>query len=171
VTTLVAVLVVAFPYSLLHAVTDKEPVVEVAAGLRWAVAGALVTGIYVQVGTSVITSQGRPILTTLLSFCIEMPMTIGVVGFVVFVGLPHIVNGKIEWMQGSLLDVYWVQFISTAIQFGILFVILNRSDWSKYAHETQVRQQSANEPDGIAMRDQQERTEDGCERDDEYTVA
>merc|ERR1719191_1234200 len=88
VTSLVSLVLVAFPYTLLHIVTDKEPVIDTAAGLRWAVAGALVAGIYVQVGTSVVTSQGRPFLTTLLSFCIELPMTIGVVGFVVFVGLP-----------------------------------------------------------------------------------
>merc|ERR1719460_859327 len=159
-TALVSILVVAFPYTLLHIVTDKEPVVEVAVGLRWSVAGALVTGIYVQVGTSIITSQGRPILTTLLSFCIEMPMTIGVVGFVVFVGLPHVVNGKIEFIVGTIYDVYWVQFFSTAIQFFILFYILSRSDWRKYAHETQVRQQGAGQ-DGISMRDQQEESNGG----------
>ena len=91
-----------------------------------------------QVGTSVVTSQGRPFLTTLLSFCIELPMTIGVVGFVVFVGLPQFVHGHLEFIQGSIYDVYWVQFLSTLVQFGILFVILSRSNWRKFAHETQV---------------------------------
>jgi MATE family multidrug resistance protein len=173
-TTLVSVLVVAFPHALLSAVTDKEAVVATAVGLRWPVAGALIAGIYVQVGTSVITSQGRPILTTILSFCIEMPMTIGVVGFVVFVGLPHVVNGKFVFEQGDIYDVYWVQFFSTAIQFVILFWLLSRSDWRKYAHEAQVRQSGAAAPsDGISMRDQQEDSNAGgqCERDDEYTVA
>merc|ERR1719326_78835 len=165
VTTLVSVLVVAFPHTLLSAVTDKEPVVETAMGLRWPVAGALIAGIYVQVGTSVVTSQGRPILTTLLSFCIEMPMTIGVVGFVVFVGLPHFVNGHVEFVQGSIYDVYWVQFLSTAVQFGILFVILSRSNWRKFAHETQVRQQGAGQSDGISMRDQQEKSTDAGEEE------
>jgi Na+-driven multidrug efflux pump len=170
-TTFVSLLLVIFPHALLSAVTDKESVIATAMGLRWAVAGALVTGIYVQVGTSVITSQGRPILTTLLSFCIELPMTIGVVGFVVFVGLPHIIGGKLEFIKGSIYDVYWVQFGSTAIQFGILFVILSRSNWRKYAHETQVRQEGAGQSDGISMRDQQEESTAECDRDDEYTVA
>jgi len=172
ITTLVSLVVVAFPYTLLHAVTDKEPVVETAVGLRWAVAGALVAGIYVQVGTSVVTSQGRPILTTLLSFCIEMPMTIGVVGFVVFVGLPSFVHGHLEFIKGSIYDIYWVQFLSTAVQFGILFVILSRSNWRKFAHETQVRQQGAGQSDGISMRDQQEKSTDAgqCDREEEHTA-
>jgi Na+-driven multidrug efflux pump len=172
VTTLVSLVLVAFPYTLLHIVTDKEPVIDTAAGLRWAVAGALVAGIYVQVGTSVVTSQGRPILTTLLSFCIEMPMTIGVVGFVVFVGLPSFVHGHLEFIKGSIYDIYWVQFLSTAVQFGILFVILSRSNWRKFAHETQVRQQGAGQSDGISMRDQQEKSTDAgqCDREEEHTA-
>ena len=108
-----------------------------------------------------VTSQGRPFLTTLLSFCIELPMTIGVVGCVVFVGLPQFVHGHLELIQGSIYDVYWVQFLSTLVQFGILFVILSRSNWRKFAHETQVRQQGAGQSDGISMRDQQEESNNG----------
>merc|ERR1712070_1342850 len=77
----------------------------------------------------VFTSQGRTRLATLLSMGVELPMTLGIVAFLVF--YVHTTVVPLYWGQAS---VFWLEmFICIAIWSG--------SDWARYADEAKTRQE------------------------------
>merc|ERR1711967_48761 len=80
----------------------------------------------------VFTSQGRTRLATLLSMGVELPMTLGIVAFLVF--YVHTTVVPLYWGQAS---VFWLEmFICIAIWSG--------SDWARYADEAKARQEVNN---------------------------
>lgn len=101
---------------------------------------AMLVGAYLNLMVSNITSgvfggMGKPFLATLLSFGLELPLSIG--GVAVYILVFH----------GNLLGVYWWQAISGGIEIVIVFFILLRANWNQCAVEAKVRQEAASEHD------------------------
>lgn len=99
---------------------------------------AMLVGAYLNLMVSNITSgvfggMGKPFLATLLSFGLELPLSIG--GVAVYILVFH----------GNLLGVYWWQAISGVIEIIIVFVILLRANWNQCAVEAKLRQEASSE--------------------------
>jgi Na+-driven multidrug efflux pump len=80
--------------------------------------------------SGVFSGMGRPIIATILSFGLELPMSIGGVAIYILV------------MHGDLLGVYWWTAISGAIELVIVFALLISSDWEYWADEARKRQET-----------------------------
>jgi len=79
-------------------------------------------GLIVNANTGgVLTSQGRTKLATLLSFAVQLPLTIGGVAYAV-----------IE-LHKDVITVYWIQASVMAFQMTIVMAIFLSSDWKRYA--------------------------------------
>lgn len=72
---------------------------------------------------------GKPLIATILSFGLELPLSIG--GVAVYILLMH----------GNLLGVYWWQAISGGIEAIIVFVLISRVNWHQCSVEAQQRQE------------------------------
>jgi MATE family multidrug resistance protein len=81
--------------------------------------------------SGVFSGMGRPVLATLLSFGLELPLTLG--GVAVYILVLH----------GTLEGVYWWQAISGGIELLIVMVLLYRSDWQQCADDAQRRQETS----------------------------
>jgi multidrug resistance protein, MATE family len=111
--------------------TDDVDVLKVSAILIPAMLVSTYLNLMVDNITSgVFSGMGRPLISTILSFGFELPMSIG--GVAVY----------ILWYQGNLLGVYWWQAISGAIEVVVVLVILMSSDWEKCAEDARRRQES-----------------------------
>lgn len=75
------------------------------------------------------TSQGRTKLATMLSMGVELPMTLGIVAFLVFV-----VHTTIVPLYYGQAFVFWLEML-------ICLVIWKNSDWPLYGAEAQKRQE------------------------------
>jgi multidrug resistance protein, MATE family len=125
------ILFVPWQNSILKAATDDSEILHVAATL----VPAMLLGTYVNVLVGTITSgvfsgMGRPLIATLLSFGLELPMSIG--GVAVYILIMH----------GNLLGVYWWQAISGGIEAVIVLFVLFVSNWDKCAFDAQRRQEA-----------------------------
>jgi len=114
---------------LLNVATDDDKVLELGALL----VPAMLVGTYLNLIVSNITSavfsgMGRPVIATILSFGLELPMSIG--GVTIYILVFH----------GNLLGVYWWQAISGGIEAVIVLCIMARSNWNECAEEAQRRQ-------------------------------
>lgn len=130
--------------SILSVATDDEDVLRLGALL----VPAMLVGTYLNLMVSNITSgvfggQGRPFIATLLSFGLELPLSIG--GVAVYILVFH----------GNLLGVYWWQAISGGIEIVIVFVIMLQTNWDQCAHEAKVRQEAASEHDHDFAQDEE----------------
>lgn len=129
---LVAVLFVPFRHQILKVATDDMDVVSLSIKLI----PAMLLSTYLNLVVSNITSgifggMGRPIISTILSFGFELPMSIGGVAIYILV------------FHGNLLGVYWWNAISGAIEVVVCLAILFSSDWDYWALEAQRRQEVA----------------------------
>lgn len=89
----------------------------------------------VQTGTGgILAAQGRTGLSTLLSLCIELPLSLGIVAILVLV------------YQADVRLVYWVQALVGILEAFIVMIIVLRSDWDYYACKAQERQQARMAP-------------------------
>merc|ERR1712137_1374874 len=77
----------------------------------------------------VFTSQGRTRLATMLSMGVELPMTLGIVAFLVFV------------VHSTVVPLYWGQAAVFWLEMAICLCIWAGSDWVRYAEETAKRQE------------------------------
>merc|ERR1712070_96484 len=77
----------------------------------------------------VFTSQGRTKLSTMLSMGVELPMTLGIVAYLVFV------------VHTTVVPLYWGQAAVFWLEMFICLAIWKGSDWTKYAEEAQKRQE------------------------------
>jgi MATE family multidrug resistance protein len=112
--------------------TDDENVVSLAETLVPAMLVGTYLNLLVSNGTSgVFSGQGRPLIATILSFGLELPLSIGGVAIYILV------------FHGNLLGVYWFNAIAGAIEAVIVFYLIGSSDWSKCAQEAQERQEAA----------------------------
>ena len=100
--------------------------------------GALLVGTYLNLLVNIITSgvfsgMGRPVIATILSFGLELPLSIG--GVAIYILMYH----------GDLLGVYWWQAVFGGIELVIVMAILRMSDWDYWATEAQRRQEAGHE--------------------------
>jgi MATE family multidrug resistance protein len=77
----------------------------------------------------VFTSQGRTKLSTILSMGVELPMTLGIVAYLVFV------------VKTTVVPLYWGQAAVFWLEMAICLAIWAGSDWPRYAREAQERQE------------------------------
>jgi len=96
---------------------------------------AMLLGTYLNVLVSNITSgvfsgMGRPLIATILSFGLELPLSLGGVALYIIV------------MHGNLLGVYWLQAMLGGVEVCIVLFILIRSDFDYWAEEARKRQEA-----------------------------
>mmetsp|Transcript_3008 Transcript_3008/g.7072 ORF Transcript_3008/g.7072 Transcript_3008/m.7072 type:complete len:564 (+) Transcript_3008:91-1782(+) len=134
-----AAIFIPFGDTILKFATNDKDVLSIAGKLI----PALLVGTYLNLIVSNITSgvfsgMGRPIIATVLSFGLELPMSIGGVAVYILV------------MHGNLLGVYWWTAISGGLEVLIVMFILLRSDWYYWAEQAQLRQEagSSNNEEG-----------------------
>jgi len=132
----VVFLVPSLRHGILEFATDDQDVLSMAATL----VPAMLVGNYLNLLVSNITSgvfsgQGRPLIATILSFGLELPMSIGGVAIYILV------------FHGHLLGVYWWGAISGAIEAWIVVYLLFQSNWNQCATEAQQRQEAARSSD------------------------
>jgi multidrug resistance protein, MATE family len=127
---IVALVFVPFREQILSIATDDKALLRIGKTL----VPAMLVGTYLNLLVGNITSgvfsgMGRPIVATVLSFGLELPMSIGGVAIYILV------------MRGTLLGVYWWGAISGAIEGLIVFYLFFRSDWKFWADEARKRQE------------------------------
>lgn len=122
--------------TIIQAATDDEEVVQMAATLVVAMlVGTYLNLIVGNITSGVFSGQGRPLIATILSFGLELPMSIG--GVAIYILLMH----------GDLLGVYWWGAISGALEAAIVLYLMVVSNWDKCAEEAQQRQETATNED------------------------
>jgi multidrug resistance protein, MATE family len=116
---------------ILNIATDDEDVIQMATTLVIAMLfGTWLNLIVGNVTSGVFSGQGRPLIATILSFGLELPMSIG--GVAIYILLMH----------GNLLGVYWWGAISGGIEASIVVWILFKSNWGQCAEEARQRQET-----------------------------
>jgi len=128
---IVAAIFIPFGDTILKFATNDPDVLSIAGKLI----PALLVGTYLNLIVSNITSgvfsgMGRPIIATVLSFGLELPMSIGGVAVYILV------------MHGNLLGVYWWSAISGGLEVLIVMFLLLRSDWGYWAEQARLRQEA-----------------------------
>jgi len=128
---IVAIVFLPLRYPIISVATDDTDVLQIG----YALVPAMLVGTYLNLLVSNITSgvfsgMGRPIIATILSFGLEMPLSIGGVAIYIFL------------MNGNLPGVYWWSAISAGIEVAIVLLLLLRSDWNFWADEAIRRQES-----------------------------
>jgi len=141
ITIMNVVMAIAFLSPLRHVVLDVATNDEDVLKLGAVLIPAMLVGTYLSLMVSNITQgvfggMGRPVIATVLSFGLELPLSIGGVALYILV------------FHGDLLGVYWWQAIAGAIELVIVAFILMRSDWQKCAVEAQRRNEAAPTEDG-----------------------
>ncbi|KAG7349181.1 MATE efflux family protein [Nitzschia inconspicua] len=112
--------------------TDDEGVVALAETLVPAMLVGTYLNLLVSNGTSgVFSGQGRPLIATILSFGLELPLSIGGVAIYILV------------FHGDLLGVYWFNAISGAVEAAIVLYLIMSSNWTKCADEARERQEAS----------------------------
>jgi len=112
--------------------TSDEGVV----GLAEKLVPAMLVGTYLNLLVSNATSgifsgQGRPLIATVLSFGLELPLSIG--GVAVY----------ILYFHGNLIGVYWWGAIAAGIEIVIVLFLVINSNWAKCADDARERQEAA----------------------------
>mmetsp|Transcript_7538 Transcript_7538/g.22093 ORF Transcript_7538/g.22093 Transcript_7538/m.22093 type:complete len:583 (-) Transcript_7538:157-1905(-) len=116
---------------ILNISTDDKDVLSLGA----VIVPAMLVGTYLNLIVGNITSgvfsgMGRPVIATILSFGLELPLSIG--GVALYILRYH----------GDLLGVYWVQAGIGGFEALVVVLIMFASDWRKCADETRRRQES-----------------------------
>jgi MATE family multidrug resistance protein len=128
----VVFLVPSFKNKILDIATDDEDVVSLAETLIPAMLVGTYLNLMVGNGTSgIFSGQGRPLIATILSFGLELPLSIG--GVAVYILVFH----------GNLLGVYWFNALAGALEAAIVLYLIVSSNWSLCAEEAQQRQEAA----------------------------
>eukprot|EP00980_Cylindrotheca_fusiformis_P000912 scaffold241_cov89-Cylindrotheca_fusiformis.AAC.11 len=156
--TIINVVVALFFFPLrgpiLSIATDDNDVLSIGARL----VPAMLIGTYLNLIVSNVTSgvfsgMGRPIIATILSFGLELPMSIGGVAIYIL------------WMHGNLLGVYWWGAISGGIEVVIVLYLLLRSDWGYWAEQARLRQEAPTTSTTTTTNENGESQNDGDEND------
>ena len=108
--------------------------------------GTYVNLLVTNITSGVFSGMGRPLIATILSFGLELPLSIGGVALYIFI------------MRGNLLGVYWWQAISGGVEVVIVFFILITSNFDYWAFEARKRQEVGilNESDDGSDDDEEE---------------
>lgn len=140
--------------TVLSIATDDKEVISIGKTL----VPAMLIGTYLNLLVSNITSgvfsgMGRPLIATVLSFGLELPMSIGGVAIYIFL------------MHGNLLGTYWWGAISGGVEILIVFYLFVKSDWNYWADAARLRQEAGTNSDS-----EEENTETATLVDAEETV-
>ena len=132
VNVVVAVFFLPLGTTILRIATNDEKVL----GLSDTLIPAMLAGTYLNMLVGNITSgvfsgMGRPFISTLLSFGLELPLSIGGVALYIL------------YFHGNLLGVYWLEAICGGFEAIIVFAIMHFSSWEKCVEETRARQEAA----------------------------
>ena len=116
--------------------TDDTGVLRMAATL----VPAMLVGTYLNlivgnITAGVFSGMGRPLIATILSFGLELPVSIGGVAIYIL------------WCHGNLLGVYWFQAIAGGFEAVLVILIMIFSNWNKCADEARRRQEASVEDD------------------------
>lgn len=134
ITTFCVVMSLAFIFfktKLLSVATNDTEVLGMASALVPAMLASNYLSLLVgNITSGVFSGMGRPVIATILSFGLELPLSIGGVGIYIL------------FCHGNLLGVYWLQVLFSGIEAVIVLLILFRSDWQKSADEARARQES-----------------------------
>ena len=119
---------------------------------------AILLGTYLNLIVGNITSgvfggMGRPLISTILSFGLELPLSIGGVALLIL----H--------FNANLLAVTWFQAISGGFEAVLVIGIMLATDWNKCADEARARQESS-----PAEGSEEEEGEDDAGEGDEETA-
>jgi multidrug resistance protein, MATE family len=121
-----------FKDKIMDIATDDQSVVALAETLVPAMLVGTYLNLLVSNGTSgVFSGQGRPLIATILSFGLELPLSIGGVAIYILV------------FHGDLLGVYWFNAISGAVEAVIVLYLIMSSNWSKCAENARDRQEAS----------------------------
>mmetsp|Transcript_90844 Transcript_90844/g.261759 ORF Transcript_90844/g.261759 Transcript_90844/m.261759 type:complete len:544 (+) Transcript_90844:93-1724(+) len=127
---LISAMLLPFSHDAVSVMTSDPEVVALAAQLLPPVLLNTFCGLIVECNTGgVFTSQGRTILSTVLSMGVELPLNIGSVAFLVL------------YLHWGLVPVYWAQAMVSFLEMLLVLVLFSRSDWERYAKETKMRQE------------------------------
>eukprot|EP00536_Pseudo-nitzschia_multiseries_P014818 jgi/Psemu1/246359/estExt_Genewise1.C_7700015 len=114
--------------------TDDESVVGLAKKLVPAMLVSTYLNLLVSNATSgIFSGQGRPLIATILSFGLELPLSIGGVAIYIL------------YFHGNLIGVYWWGAISAAIEIVIVLGLVVASDWDKCADDARDRQEATSD--------------------------
>jgi len=117
---------------ILSIATDDHAVVELAEKLVPAMLVGTYLNLLVSNGTSgIFSGQGRPLVATILSFGLELPLSIG--GVAIYILCFH----------GNLVGVYWWGAIAAGIEIVIVLYLVVTSDWAKCADDARERQEAS----------------------------
>jgi len=125
-------------------------------GLATTLVPAMLVGTYLNLMVGNLTSgvfagMGRPIVATVLSFGLELPLSIGGVALYIL------------YFHGNLLGVYWWQAIAGGIELVIVLIIFLASDWNKCVEEARIRQESPAPEEGEQEGEERETLLEGGE--------
>jgi len=130
--------------------TDDEDVIALSKTLIPAMLMASYLNLLVNNGTSgIFMGQGRPLIATILSFGLELPLSIG--GVAIYILYYH----------GNLLGVYWWSAISAGIEIIIVLYLVITSNWTKCAEEARERQEIGRSCDDDDDNDDNDNLEEG----------
>ena len=101
--------------------------------------------------SGIFSGQGRPLIATILSFGLELPLSIG--GVAIYILCFH----------GNLVGVYWWGAIAAAIEIVIVMCLVVTSDWAKCADDARDRQEASSDGGGSTARS----TDDDDDDDDD----
>lgn len=129
--------------------TDDPDVLDLAAAAVPAMLVANYISLLVgNITSGVFTGMGRPFIAGILSFGLELPLSIG--GLAVYILHYH----------GDLLGAYWWQAIVGAIELVIVMFIFLCSDWKKCAIDTRMRQEAQEYSSGSSGDEDENDTDD-----------
>lgn len=107
-------------------------------------------------GTSgIFSGQGRPLVATVLSFGLELPLSIGGVAIYILC------------FRGNLVGVYWWGAIAAGIEIVVVLYLVVTSDWAKCADEARERQETSRASDGGGDGEDDGGDDDGSDDDPE----
>jgi len=115
---------------LLGVVTNDRGLRDLAATLIPAVLVSTYLNLVVDnITAGVFAGMGRPVVATVLSFGLELPMMIGASAL-------YIIK-----FHGNLLGVYWLQAGIGGFEVVVVLIIMTISNWDKYAQKARKRQE------------------------------
>lgn len=131
---IIAVLLVPFGYQAISLITPDEDIINTAALLVPPTLLNTFAGLIVECNTGgVFTSQGRTILSTVLSMGVELPLSIGSVVLIVL------------YLHWGVVSVYWAQAAVSCFEMVLVSAVFLTSDWPRYAKDAQRRQEAEEE--------------------------
>ena len=92
----------------------------------------------------IFSGQGRPLVATVLSFGLELPLSIG--GVAVYVLRFH----------GGLVGVYWWGAVAAGVELAVVLCLVRRLVWARCADDARARQEASGDASAAAGDDDPE---------------